>query len=74
MVRPLPAGLPALGFPCRGAVFADVNGDRLLDLLITSNGGPNACFLNEGNGHFKDVTKEAGLVQMKAVTEAAAGG
>lgn len=45
-----------------GAVFADVNGDGLLDLLVTSMGGPNALFLNEGNGHFTNVTVSAGLV------------
>lgn len=44
-----------------GAVFADVNGDGLLDLLVTSMGGPNALFLNEGNGHFTNVTASAGL-------------
>jgi enediyne biosynthesis protein E4 len=43
------------------AVFADVNGDGLLDLLVTSMGGPNALFLNQGNGHFTNVTIAAGL-------------
>lgn len=45
-----------------GAVFADVNGDGWLDLLVTSMGGPNALFLNDGRGHFRNVTVEAGLV------------
>ena len=45
-----------------GAVFADINGDGLLDLLVTSCGGPNACFLNDGHGHFANVTESAGLV------------
>src|SRR6185369_14343681 len=44
-----------------GAVFADVNGDGRLDLLVTSMGGPNALFLNEGNGHFTNGTVAAGL-------------
>lgn len=44
-----------------GAVFADINGDRRLDLIVTSMGGPNACFLNMGGGAFKNVTEEAGL-------------
>src|SRR5437667_4232343 len=57
----------ALGVGCsnqtsRAAVFADVNGDGSLDLLVSSLGGPNACFLNDGQGHFSNVTQAAGLV------------
>jgi hypothetical protein len=48
-----------------GAVFADLNGDGRLDLLVTSNGGPNAYFLNEGSGRFRNATAEAGLVLSK---------
>jgi enediyne biosynthesis protein E4 len=44
-----------------GACFADINGDASLDLLVTSMGGPNACFINDGKGNFQNVTKEAGL-------------
>ena len=56
------AGVGAEHLVSRGAAFADVNGDGRLDLLVTSLFGPNALYLNEGNGHFKDVTQEAGLV------------
>ncbi|MDB6054618.1 MAG: Repeat protein [Verrucomicrobiales bacterium] len=45
-----------------GALFEDINGDGIPDLIITSYGGPNACFLNDGKGHFKNVTEEAGLI------------
>ncbi len=44
-----------------GAVFADINGDGRPDLLVTSCGGPNACLVNEGNGHFINATEAAGL-------------
>jgi hypothetical protein len=44
-----------------GAVFADIDGDRRLDLLVTSCGGPNACFRNEGGGKFRNITEAAGL-------------
>lgn len=43
-----------------GAVFADIDGDEDLDLLV-SGFGKFTCFSNEGNGTFKEVTKEAGL-------------
>jgi len=50
----------------RGVVMADVNGDGYLDILITSLSGPNALLLNDGKGHFSDVTEAVGLVQNKA--------
>jgi hypothetical protein len=54
-----------------GAVFADVNGDGRLDLLVTSMGGPNALFLNEGNGHFTNVTAASGLLSKLGSTSMA---
>jgi hypothetical protein len=44
-----------------GAVFADVDGDDDLDLLLNALGGPNALFLNDGSGHFTEQGAEAGL-------------
>lgn len=44
----------------RGAVFADLNGDRALDLLIATTGQGVLCFLNNGKGHFSDATSYAG--------------
>jgi hypothetical protein len=35
-----------------GAVFADVDGDNDLDLLLNSVGGGTFCFLNNGKGRF----------------------
>ena len=45
---------------CRGAVFADINGDGFLDLLVATTGGGVLCFVNDGHGHFSDMTREAG--------------
>lgn len=56
------AGVACAGQASTGAVFADLNGDGRLDLLVTSCGGPNACFLNLGDGKFANVTAEAGLL------------
>src|ERR1051325_10679695 len=42
------------------ALFADVDGDGKLDLLVNSIGGGTRLFLNDGAGHFKEFT-EAGL-------------
>ncbi len=44
-----------------GAVFADFNGDGRSDLVVTSMGGPNALFINRGDGRFENTTQAAGL-------------
>jgi hypothetical protein len=43
------------------AAFADIDNDGDQDLFVTTVRGGNALFENDGNGHFKDITKEAGL-------------
>ena len=44
----------------KGAAFADVNGDGLVDLYVSNKGGANKLFINKGNGVFKDGTAAAG--------------
>ena len=56
------SGVACTNQASRGAVLADLNGDGALDLTVTSHGGPNACFTNDGHGHFQDVTRDAGLM------------
>src|ERR1043166_1013958 len=65
------AGVACPGQSSTGAVFADINGDGHLDLLGLSMGGPNACFLNEGQGHFTNVTATAGLTSRLGSTSMA---
>ncbi len=48
------AGLANTNMLARGAVFADVNGDGYLDLLVTYAGKGAKLFLNDGKGHFRD--------------------
>ena len=55
------AGVDAPDRFSTGAVFADVDGDGDLDLLLTALGGPNALFRNDGDGRFQDGTAAAGL-------------
>src|SRR5688572_3932141 len=55
------AGVSCTNQISTGAVFADVDGDKKLDLLVTSFGGPNACFRNLGNGAFTNVTGQVGF-------------
>ncbi len=45
---------------CRGAVFADIDGDSRLDLLVATVGGGVICFQNQGSGKFANVTPAAG--------------
>jgi hypothetical protein len=48
------AGLANSNSLARGAVFADVNGDGHLDLVVTYSGKGTRVFLNDGTGHFHD--------------------
>jgi hypothetical protein len=67
------AGVACTNQSSTGAVFADLNGDGKLDLLVNSFTGPNACFLNLGNGRFTNVTRAAGLVSRGGSTSMALG-
>ena len=67
------AGVTCTNQSSTGAVFADLNGDGKLDLLVNSFAGPNACFLNQGNGHFQNITETAGLISKGGTTSLALG-
>ena len=55
------AGVACGNMLSTGAVFADLNGDGWSELIVTSMGGPNAFFVNQGNGRFANETEKAGL-------------
>ena len=55
------AGLARPGQDSTGAVFADVDGDGHLDLLVASLGHGVRAFRNDGKGHFTQFTEAAGL-------------
>jgi hypothetical protein len=46
---------------CVGCVWADVDGDGLEDLFVTTVRGGNVLLKNLGGGKFRDATKESGL-------------
>jgi hypothetical protein len=52
----------------RGAVFADVNGDSRLDLLVCVQGDGVQCFINGGDGRFADATSAARTASKLAAT------
>ena len=58
------AGLDAPLPSTRGAVFADVNGDGHLDLLISVNERGVFCFVNDGHGKFTDATAASGVASI----------
>jgi len=43
------------------ATFADIDNDGDQDLFVTTVRGGNLLFENDGHGHFKDISKAAGL-------------
>ena len=61
------AGVAGTADWCTGATMADVNGDGLLDIYVSSVNnryglkGHNELFINQGNGRFKEQSKEYGL-------------
>lgn len=54
------SGIDCAGAVCRGGVFADLDGDRDLDLLVSTTGQGIVCFRNEGSGRFVNDTRRAG--------------
>jgi len=55
------SGVALTGRHSTGAVFADVDGDGALDLLVSTLGGGVAAFRNDGHGAFTERTAESGL-------------
>src|SRR5438309_5351408 len=53
-----------------GCVFADVDGDGDLDLLVNSLGGGTRLFVNDGKGHFSEMA-ESGLLRRLGATSLA---
>ncbi len=51
-----------------GCVFADVDGNGHLDLILLALGGPNALFLNDGTGRFTEQGEGAGLTSSAGST------
>lgn len=50
------AGVACAGQYSTGAVFADVDGNGALDLLVNGIGTGTRLFLNDGKGHFHEVS------------------
>ena len=53
---------------CRGAVFADINGDGWLDLLVSTVGSGVLCFTNKGDGTFAECSQYAGTLSPYGAT------
>ncbi len=68
----LSAGVACSNQTSSGALFADFNGDGAPDLFVSSFGGLHAFFLNDGHGHFTDITEASGLAGKSGGTSIAA--
>jgi len=64
------AGVAHEGYHSTGVVLVDVDGDRDLDLLVTSLLEKNVLYINDGKGHF-EIKKESGLGKSNGSTSMA---
>ena len=55
------AGVGVPGRISISAAFADIDNDGAPDLFVTTVRGGNVLFKNDGHGHFRDITREAGI-------------
>src|SRR5438874_1200644 len=55
------AGVSGDGRWCAGATFVDVDNDGDLDLYVCVFNAPNLCYVNQGDGTFKEQGKAFGL-------------
>jgi hypothetical protein len=55
------AGVGVPGRISVSASFADIDNDGDPDLFVTTVRGGNVLFENDGHGHFRDITKDAGV-------------
>jgi len=55
------AGVGVPGRISVAASFADIDNDGDPDLFVTTVRGGNLLFENDGHGHFRDITREAGI-------------
>ena len=55
------AGTACSGLDSTGTVFADVDGDGDLDLLVNTVNGGTHCFINDGAGHFSSLYAKSPL-------------
>jgi enediyne biosynthesis protein E4 len=55
------AGIALPGRVSVAAAFADIDNQGYPDLFVTTVRGGNALFQNDGQGRFRDITREAGL-------------
>jgi len=56
------AGVGLAQLHSTGAIFSDIDGDDDLDLLAATLGNGVHSFVNDGNGRFRETTKDAGLL------------
>src|SRR5438093_1431925 len=65
------SGVACVNLHSTGAVFADVDGDGDLDLLVATLGTGVHCFVNDGGGRFTETTADAGLTSRSGSTSLA---
>lgn len=54
-------GLGDVHYPTQTAAWYDINRDGHLDLYIGNEDFPSQLFLNDGNGNFRDIARQAGV-------------